>query len=92
MLKFWTFVCLFVCLLLGEQLLQSDTVDVHTEGDRTALTLNAAHKEHEGVYTVKLKTFDSLLEHSAFVYIQGEDEEEQEEEEEMLSVLLFISN
>ncbi|XP_024917238.1 myomesin-3 [Cynoglossus semilaevis] len=54
----------------GEQLLQSDTVDVHTEGDRTALTLNAAHKEHEGVYTVKLKTFDSLLEHSAFVYIQ----------------------
>lgn len=40
------------------------------------MTLKAAYKEHEGVYTAKLKTWDGIQEHSAFVYVRGEYKEE----------------
>lgn len=38
-----------------------------------SVTLRAAHKEHEGVYAARLRTRDGVQEHSAFVYVEGED-------------------
>ncbi|XP_044064347.1 myomesin-3 isoform X2 [Siniperca chuatsi] len=54
----------------GIQLHQSSTVDIKTVNDKTSITLKAAHKEHEGVYTVQLRTWDEIQEHSAFVYVK----------------------
>lgn len=39
----------------------------------TAITLRAVHKEHEGFYTVRLKTWNEV-EHTAYIYIKGESE------------------
>ncbi|KAG7474146.1 hypothetical protein JOB18_002672 [Solea senegalensis] len=54
----------------GKQLHQSSTVDIHTVDNNASFTLRPAHKEHEGVYTIRLKTFDVTQEHSAFVYVK----------------------
>lgn len=51
-------------------------MDVKTVDNKTSITLRAAHKEHEGVYTAQLKTRDGIQEHSAFVYVKGEDQHE----------------
>ncbi|XP_062255192.1 myomesin-3 [Platichthys flesus] len=53
----------------GVQLHQSNNVDIRTVDNEASITLKAAHKEHEGVYTVQLKTWESSEEHRAFVYI-----------------------
>lgn len=53
----------------GIQLHPSDNVDITTSDDKATITLQAAHKEHEGVYTARLRTWDGYQEHSAFVYI-----------------------
>lgn len=37
------------------------------------MTLRTVYKEHEGVYTVRLKTWDGIVESSAYVYVEGED-------------------
>lgn len=36
----------------------------------TSITLTAAHKEHEGFYTVRLKTWNEV-EHSAYIFVKG---------------------
>ncbi|XP_041649967.1 myomesin-3 [Cheilinus undulatus] len=54
----------------GILLLQSNSVDIKTVDNMTLITLKTAHKEHEGFYTVRLKTIDGLKEHSAYVYVQ----------------------
>ncbi len=59
---------------LGVQLHQSSTVDIKTVGNKASITLRAAQKEHEGVYTARLRTWDEIQEHSAFVYVKGEDQ------------------
>ncbi|XP_045900459.1 myomesin-3 [Micropterus dolomieu] len=54
----------------GIQLCQSSTVDIKTVDNNASITLRAAHKEHEGVYTARLRTWDEIQEHSAFVYVK----------------------
>uniref|UniRef100_A0A4W6BZW8 Myomesin 3 n=1 Tax=Lates calcarifer TaxID=8187 RepID=A0A4W6BZW8_LATCA len=54
----------------GIQLHQSSNVDIKMVDNKASITLRAAHKEHEGVYTAKLKTWDGIQEHSAFVYVK----------------------
>lgn len=53
----------------GVQLHPSSTVDMRTTEDKASITLGAVHKEHEGVYTVQLRTHDGIKEHSAFVFV-----------------------
>uniref|UniRef100_A0A8D2ZNG6 Myomesin 3 n=1 Tax=Scophthalmus maximus TaxID=52904 RepID=A0A8D2ZNG6_SCOMX len=53
----------------GVQLHQSSAVDIKAVDNEASITLRAAHKEHEGVYMARLKTWDTIQEHSAFVYI-----------------------
>uniref|UniRef100_A0A3B5BB06 Myomesin 3 n=1 Tax=Stegastes partitus TaxID=144197 RepID=A0A3B5BB06_9TELE len=36
----------------------------------STITLRAAHKEHEGVYTARLTTWDGIQEHNAYVYVK----------------------
>lgn len=69
------FVSSFFCSL-GVQLHQSSAVDIKTVDNMASITLKAAHKEHEGVYTARLRTWDEIQEHSAFVYVKGEDQHE----------------
>ncbi|XP_070691358.1 myomesin-3 [Pempheris klunzingeri] len=54
----------------GIPLHQSSTVDMKTVDNKASITLKAAHKEHEGVYTVRLRTGDEIQEHSAYVYVK----------------------
>ncbi|XP_057691458.1 myomesin-3-like [Corythoichthys intestinalis] len=54
----------------GRQLLQSCDVDIKTTENTASITLSAVYKEHEGVYTVRLKTCDGVLESSAYVYVE----------------------
>ncbi|XP_077431645.1 myomesin-3 isoform X2 [Vanacampus margaritifer] len=54
----------------GTQLLQSGSVDMKTTNNTASITLSAVYKEHEGVYTVRLKTRDGILESSAYVYVE----------------------
>ncbi|XP_075897501.1 myomesin-3 [Nelusetta ayraudi] len=54
----------------GVQLLPSAAVDLKTCGGDASVTVRAAHKEHEGVYTVRLRTGDHVQEHSAYVYVK----------------------
>ncbi|XP_067365957.1 myomesin-3 isoform X1 [Channa argus] len=54
----------------GIQLHQSSNVDIETANKKASITLKAAHKEHEGVYTARLRTWDGIQEHSAFVYVK----------------------
>ena len=51
-------------------------MDIKTINNKASITLRAAYKEYEGVYTAQLKTHDGIQEHSAFVYIKGEDQHE----------------
>ncbi|XP_029958269.1 myomesin-3 isoform X1 [Salarias fasciatus] len=53
----------------GVPLLPSSNVKINTCDDISTITLNAAYKEHEGVYTARLTTWDGEEEHSAFVYV-----------------------
>ena len=61
---------------LGIQLHQASTVDIKTVDNKASITLRAAHKEHEGVYTIRLRTRNENKEHSAFVYVSGESQHE----------------
>ncbi|KAM3614049.1 uncharacterized protein V6R79_009065 [Siganus canaliculatus] len=54
----------------GIQLHQSSTVDIKTVNDKASITVKTAHKENEGIYTIRLKTWDGFEEHSAYVYVQ----------------------
>ncbi|XP_068178957.1 myomesin-3 [Antennarius striatus] len=54
----------------GIQLHQSNNVDICTVDNKASITLKAAYKEHEGVYTIRLRTVDDIQEHSAFVYVR----------------------
>lgn len=56
----------------GIKLHQSSSVDIKSVDNKASITLRAAHKEHEGVYTAQLKTWEGTQEHSAFVYVKGE--------------------
>ncbi|KAM9310400.1 myomesin-3 [Pholidichthys leucotaenia] len=51
------------------QLHQSSNVDIKAFDDKATITLRAAHKEHEGVYTARLRTSDGFQEHRGFVYV-----------------------
>lgn len=53
----------------GIQLQQSSNVDIQTSANTATITVKAAHKENEGVYTARLKTWDGVQEHNAFVYV-----------------------
>nr|XP_054596971.1 myomesin-3 isoform X2 [Nothobranchius furzeri] len=77
----FTLLCTFTSALLpfqqdvswfrdGVQLHPSNNVDIKTLDDKATVTLRAAHKEHEGVYTARLKTRDGIQEREAFVYIK----------------------
>ncbi|KAM4600603.1 myomesin-3 [Polymixia lowei] len=54
----------------GVQLHQSSTADIKTESQSSSITLRAVHKEHEGVYSARLRTWDGVQERSAFVYVK----------------------
>ncbi|KAL7394101.1 hypothetical protein ABVT39_020649 [Epinephelus coioides] len=54
----------------GVQLHPSNNVDIQTVDNKASITLRAAYKEHEGVYSVQLRTWDDIKEHSAFVYVK----------------------
>ncbi|XP_030637314.1 myomesin-3 [Chanos chanos] len=54
----------------GVQLRQSSRVEVQTALRSTSLTLRGVHKEHEGVYSVRLRTWDGVTEHSAYIYVR----------------------
>uniref|UniRef100_A0A8C7ZS37 Myomesin 3 n=1 Tax=Oryzias sinensis TaxID=183150 RepID=A0A8C7ZS37_9TELE len=59
-----------LCIFPGVQLHQSSTTDIKTCDNKATITIKAAHKEHEGVYTAKLRTQDGVQEHKSFVYIE----------------------
>ncbi|KAM3873043.1 myomesin-3 [Diretmus argenteus] len=54
----------------GIKLHQSSRVDIKTTSDTASITLRGMHKEYEGVYSIRLKTWDGVQEHSAFVYVK----------------------
>uniref|UniRef100_A0A673JLD5 Myomesin-3-like n=1 Tax=Sinocyclocheilus rhinocerous TaxID=307959 RepID=A0A673JLD5_9TELE len=45
-------------------------VELQTGLRSTNLTLKRVHKEHEGLYSVRLRTWDGTVEHSAYVYVK----------------------
>lgn len=51
---------------------QSSSVEIKSDNNKASITLRAAYKEHEGVYTAQLKTWEGTQEHRAFVYVKGE--------------------
>ncbi|XP_011603400.2 myomesin-3 [Takifugu rubripes] len=53
----------------GIQLYPSSTVAITTVDHMTSITLRAVHKEHEGFYTVRLKTWNEV-EHTAYIYVK----------------------
>ncbi|XP_008429299.1 myomesin-3 [Poecilia reticulata] len=54
----------------GIQLQQSSNVDIKTFDNKSIITMMAAYKEHEGVYSARLRTRDGTEEHMAFVYLK----------------------
>ncbi|XP_012730505.2 myomesin-3 [Fundulus heteroclitus] len=54
----------------GVQLQQSNNVDMKTFDDKAVITMMAAHKENEGVYSARLRTRDGYEERRAFVYVK----------------------
>ncbi|XP_029306718.1 LOW QUALITY PROTEIN: myomesin-3 [Cottoperca gobio] len=54
----------------GIQLHPSSTVDIKTVDKKASITIKAAYKELEGVYTARLRSWDEIQEHSAFVYVE----------------------
>ena len=46
-------------------------MEIATVDNKASITLKAAYKEHEGVYTVRLRTWDDVQEHSSYVYVKG---------------------
>ncbi|XP_041844433.1 myomesin-3 [Melanotaenia boesemani] len=54
----------------GIQLHQSSSVEIKTIDNKATITLRAAHKEDEGVYTARLRTWDGIQEHKAFLYVK----------------------
>lgn len=70
-LDMWYFSVHFLKILPGIQLHQSNNVDIKMGDNKASITLKAAHKEHEGVYTARLRMGDGIQEHSAFVYVKG---------------------
>ncbi|XP_028436038.1 myomesin-3 [Perca flavescens] len=54
----------------GIQLHQSSTLEIKTVDNKASITLKVAQKDHEGVYTARLRTWDNIEEHSAFVYVK----------------------
>ncbi|XP_066534268.1 myomesin-3 [Hoplias malabaricus] len=54
----------------GELLQSSGRVEVRTALTSSTLTVRGVHKEHEGLYTVRLLTRDGTKDHSAFVYVR----------------------
>ncbi|XP_034730713.1 myomesin-3 isoform X2 [Etheostoma cragini] len=54
----------------GIQLHQSSTLEIKTLNNKSSITLKDAQKDHEGVYTTRLRTGDNIQEHSAFVYVK----------------------
>lgn len=72
----WKFrVCHFMSKhFLGSQLHPSSSVEIKTVDNKASITLRAAHKEHEGVYTARMKTWNGIKEHSAYVYVKGENQ------------------
>ncbi|XP_026110000.1 myomesin-3-like [Carassius auratus] len=49
---------------------QSSRVELQTGLRSASLTLKRVHKEHEGLYSVRLRTWDGSVEHSAYVYVK----------------------
>ncbi|KAL4657592.1 myomesin-3 [Arapaima gigas] len=54
----------------GVPLCESTKVMVQTALQSTSLTLKSIQKEHEGVYTVRLRTQERTEEHSAYIYVR----------------------
>ncbi|KAJ3598192.1 hypothetical protein NHX12_001703 [Muraenolepis orangiensis] len=54
----------------GVQLRPSGRVEVTSSGASSLLSVKAAQKEHEGVYTLRLAGHHGPQEHSAFVYVK----------------------
>ncbi|KAK3540906.1 hypothetical protein QTP86_004170 [Hemibagrus guttatus] len=48
----------------------STRLDIHTALRSSTLSLKGTHKEHEGLYSVRLRTRDGITEHSAYVYVK----------------------
>ncbi|XP_016149831.1 myomesin-3 [Sinocyclocheilus grahami] len=54
----------------GLVLHQCSRVELQTGLRSVNLTLKRVHKEHEGLYSVRLRTWDGTVEHSAYVYVK----------------------
>ncbi|XP_060756301.1 myomesin-3 [Neoarius graeffei] len=54
----------------GVLLHASSRLDIHTALRSSTLSLKGMHKEHEGLYTVRLHTQDGIREHSAYIYVK----------------------
>ncbi|XP_043117649.1 myomesin-3 [Puntigrus tetrazona] len=54
----------------GLALRRSSRVELQTGLRSAGLTLKRAHKEHEGLYSVRLRTWDGTVEHRAYVYVK----------------------
>ncbi|KAK1806390.1 hypothetical protein P4O66_004908, partial [Electrophorus voltai] len=54
----------------GVPLRPAGHVDLQTDLRTTTLSLKGMLKEHEGLYSVHLRTWDGTVEHSAFVYVK----------------------
>ncbi|XP_063055289.1 myomesin-3 [Engraulis encrasicolus] len=54
----------------GVQLRSSSRLEMQTKLTSASLSLKGVHKEHEGVYKVRLRTWEGFTEHSAYVYVK----------------------
>ncbi|XP_065155076.1 myomesin-3 isoform X2 [Paramisgurnus dabryanus] len=54
----------------GKALQRCSRVEIQTDLRSSSLTLKWVQKEHEGLYSIRLRTWDGSVEHSAFVYVK----------------------
>ncbi|KAM4580373.1 myomesin-3 [Odontesthes bonariensis] len=54
----------------GIRLHQSSNVEIKTFDNKATIMIRTAQKEHEGFYTARLRTWDGIQEHKAFVYVK----------------------
>ncbi|XP_055759477.1 myomesin-3 isoform X1 [Salvelinus fontinalis] len=54
----------------GVQLRQSSRVELQTALRSASLTLKGVHKEQEGMYMVRLRTWEGVKEHKAYIFVK----------------------
>ncbi|XP_042565138.1 myomesin-3-like [Clupea harengus] len=64
--------CVCVCVCLCRVCVYVCRLEVQTALRSSSLSLRTIQKEHEGLYKVRLRTWESYTEHSAYIYVRGQ--------------------